>query len=333
MFSSSPNNKKTQAPASYSRGPGHVPLYDRDDTEDPGELDAKMFDNVPERRLEELDFEMDLPKYPVPFTVQKSSFFRHGTESHRPARYESMYTGITDLGDADAKSDGGEDAYEIEETELFSHEGCQYYLPKEYGRTLKEQDQTNTAVYVDYRARAMVPVDATDAASVLSTPSLSGTTIYGSVSTWNEAGTLTSLPEENDVASERGQSTRNAQALDPRTGKSAAATLPTLRPVSTDLDVAVPATPSLINAIKRVSQAQEQAKRVAGVKTLASSSRSPAEGHRQTTSPVLQKDQHILRAAAQRRQSTAEWWNEVERRASMRGGGGKVPEATARRPT
>lgn len=94
--------------------------------------------------------------------------------------------------------------------------------------------------------------------------------------------------------------------------------------------VPVPATPSLVNAIRRVSEAQAQA-RARRVKEqqaalspsyksesdLANSSSPmevrPARG----MSPSIPDSERIaLKEAAIRRQASAEWWNEVERRAN-----------------
>jgi hypothetical protein len=67
--------------------------------------------------------------------------------------------------------------------------------------------------------------------------------------------------------------------------------------------VAVQATPSLLNAIKRVSEAQQQAKEWRSKQA-------------NRTSP-LGKDEAVLKAAAaRRRQSSHEWWEQVDRRAS-----------------
>lgn len=71
--------------------------------------------------------------------------------------------------------------------------------------------------------------------------------------------------------------------------------------------IAVQATPSLLNAIKRVSAAQKQAK----------DWRSAQSG---LGMGVPDRDQEVLKAAAARRRqsSQAEWWSEVERKAAAR---------------
>ena len=97
--------------------------------------------------------------------------------------------------------------------------------------------------------------------------------------------------------------------------------------------IAVQATPSLLNAIQRVSAAQKQAKEWRSAHAPASSPLgSPSLGDASAASKdrqglgigVPHRDAEVLRAAAQRRRqsSNSEWWNEVERKAQLRSSSG-----------
>jgi hypothetical protein len=88
--------------------------------------------------------------------------------------------------------------------------------------------------------------------------------------------------------------------------------------------VPIPATPSLVNAIKRVSEAQAQARawRVkqqhASLSISSPSNLSPSPSSSSSCLPpsIPEREKQALQQAALRRQASAEWWNEVERKAS-----------------